>query len=406
MATLVDPGQSFLPVPVRRSRGAAAAIIGFCVFFMLAFPKGGIKVGIAPLTFGYAMTIPVLAIAMLRTRQWGFPVDRLMVLGACFAMSAWTLAVIWANGTTIWAAQIGFLLAILIMPIFGMIAFSGALMADLEPVIERSILWAIRFVVAFGLFLFVFKYVTGQWIEIPLLTVNAADVGQLDDKHINRNGVFKLISTYNNGNILGVAMCIIAPLYLRLEPRKLLQGALYLTLLLTLSRTVWLGFLTLMLMRILSSRLQIQTLLSLLVGTVAGVVLIYGMLLLVGADSSFLADTNLGGRVQQVVNLADATVLPRRPVGVLPEIVYAGVLVYFGYIGFVLFLGMMFITPILLKAHGVPLLSTSRASACMQGLLLYAALSLSDAALSGIPIMMIFWMVAGLGLWYVRYQRH
>ena len=53
----------------------------------------------------------------------------------------------------------------------------------------------------------------GKFIEIPFLTVNAGDYGTLEStKHINRGGYLKLISTYNNGNVYGVATLILLPL--------------------------------------------------------------------------------------------------------------------------------------------------------------------------------------------------
>src|SRR5690606_25097688 len=70
---------------------------------------------------------------------------------------------------------------------------------------------------------------------------NAGDVGALEGKHIDRGGIFKLISTYNNGNIFGICMVMLLPLYACLERRTWPQLVVKAALVLTLSRTVWAG---------------------------------------------------------------------------------------------------------------------------------------------------------------------
>lgn len=391
---------------VSAPRSGAGAVLVFLLFYMIAFPKAGIKLSDIPITFGYVFSLPVLVIATLRVRGGlTLPVDRLAAYIACLLMTGWSAIFVAFNGVASVGFAVSYFIAVLYLPLFGLTVFSPLILEEFEPRVERAIIWALRLVVVFGLILFVYKYVTGKWIEIPFLTVNAGDVGQLDEKHINRGGVFKLISTYNNGNLFGVSMCIIGPLYLRLERSRVLRGLFYLALLLTLSRTVWLGLVALILIRTLSEPIDIRTILSLLLGALGAVAMVYAMLLLLHSGLNFLLDANLGGRLQQVVSISDAAMLPSLPLSSLPEIVYIGILAYFGYFGVVLFLGMMLIVPVLLAMHGVPVLSTSRASACLQGLLLYVLLGFSDAGFNLIPVVMIFWIVAGLGLWYVRYQR-
>ena len=82
----------------------------------------------------------------------------------------------------------------------------------------------------------------GRFVEIPFLTVNFHDVGTLETtKYIDRGGIFKLISTYNNGNVYGVCLLMLLPFYNSVEPSKLKRMIVKLSLLLTLSRTVWFG---------------------------------------------------------------------------------------------------------------------------------------------------------------------
>src|SRR5690606_38415621 len=89
---------------------------------------------------------------------------------------------------------------------------------DLRPLL-RALRAAVLLVSVYGIFLFFYKLLTGSFIEIPYLTVNAGDVGEMEGKSIDRGGIFKLISTYNNGNVYGISMLILLPLYAYLEPR-------------------------------------------------------------------------------------------------------------------------------------------------------------------------------------------
>ena len=95
---------------------------------------------------------------------------------------------------------------------------------------------------AWGVFLFFFRPLSGHFIEVPYLTVNASDYGELENtKNIARGTLFKLISTYNNGNLYGVATLLLLPLYLQMEPSRLRRLIVRLAVLLTLSRGVWVG---------------------------------------------------------------------------------------------------------------------------------------------------------------------
>jgi len=123
-----------------------------------------------------------------------------------------------------------------------------------------------------------------------------------------------------------------------------------------------------------------------------------------GRDMSFLWDRNLGGRIAQLDVLSDMRIIPYKMFTSLTEIAYLGVIEFFGIPGFFLFVAYLAVVPVILWLEGVPPLSLSPASACQQGLLIYMVLACSDAAFGFIPVMMVFWMIAGLGLWYAHHQ--
>jgi hypothetical protein len=375
-------------------------LVSFCLFYMLAFPKAGFRLGGIPITVGYIMTLLLFAIALLRAARFSVPMDRLIVGTSSLLMALWSAVLVHANGTEGFSYTIAYFISLLYLPFFGLIFFSGLMLAEFGTRVESIIKWAVRFLVCYGIFLFFFRMTTGHWIEIPLLTVNIGDVGSLDDKNINRGGIFKLISTYNNGNIFGVTMCVLGPLYLRLEERRVLRILFYTALVMTLSRTVWAGFAVLLFLRVFSDKVRWTTLLYGMLGIMFGMVAIYFMLGLLGRDVSFIFDKQLGGRADQLTVVGDAALIPTRAVTAIPEIIYAGILWNFGYFGLIIFLFHLLSPSIMLWLEGASLLGTSRATACLQGLLLYIGLAASDGGYILIPTMQVFWMVAGLGLWY------
>lgn len=407
MATALHPNQLRSPARgelVRRKFDWVGLLLAFMVFYTVALPKGGIKAAGVPLTIGYVLTIIMIALALLRAARLTLPIDRLLAFGPCLLLGGWSAIVVAINGTSAIGFTISYFISALYLPLFGMLFFSGLVLDEHHARIERALLWAVRFVVVYGIFLFLFKQATGRWIEIPYITVNAADAGQLDDKFINRGGIFKLISTYNNGNIFGVSLAIMAPLYLRLETRRVMRWALYAAMFLTLSRTVWIGAILVLCQRTLAKGVRPLTLLYLAIGLLFVGATIFFLLDFLGVDTSFILDSSLGGRRATFNVLDDFGVLPQVETNPLPEIVYLGILRDFGVPGLLLFALHLLLPSHLLALEGVRLLSPTRASACLQGLLIYPILACADGAYSYIPVMMIFWMVAGMGFWYAHRQ--
>jgi hypothetical protein len=397
-------------LPGRRHGDAFAALgaaLAFLVFFALAFPKGGFKIYGTPITFGYLFTPVLVLFALSRARTVTFPLDRLAVIAGAAVLTGWSAVTVAINGLV--GADSGLTLAYFVsvayLPVFGMVAFSGLTMDEFAGRIEQALLWAVRFAAAYGVFLFFFKMLTGQWIEVPFLTVNVDDVGQLDNKYIARGAIFKLISTYNNGNIFGVSMAILGPLYWSLEKSKVLRGVFCVAALLTLSRTSWIGLTLMLVMKAQAGRRL--TMSSVLLGVMALLVAAAGVLggmALMGADLSFLTDRELGGRAYQLDQAFGAGLVGDHPVSAIVEIVYASVAYNYGWAGLVLFVLYLALPAVLLRARGVRLLGSGPASACLQGLTIYLVLAGSDGVFTYIPVMMIFWMIAGLGLWYARLE--
>lgn len=262
--------------------------------------------------------------------------------------------------------------------------------------------WLIFLAAAYGIFLFIWRLTTGKYIEIPFLTVNLDDVGTLDSKFNSRpDGLFKLISTYNNGNQYGVATLLLFPLYEELEQSSLRKLIVRVALVLTLSRTIWVGMILNEFIDILShvvrdikntSRLSLKMptmLRSVRLAGMAGIVL--GMTLLF-SGISFLFDSSLGGRADYLVTLTHVTWLPSIPVDGFAEIVYFSALFLFGVTGLLALL-LLFTAPLILFFSFKSLRQSSIQIAAVQGLTLYIFLAAMDGALNYIPTMAFYWFL-------------
>lgn len=376
---------------------ATAALL---ITFLLVFPKGGIKVAGVPITWGYLalggvfLSIPVV----LRSgASLVLPRSRLAVLGALLPFQLISLTSFLFNGIDNSGFAISFIVSVFFLPaIFVLVLGPHVDRMDLRFVL-RGVRLGMSAVAAYGIFLFIYKFLTGSFLEIPLLTVNAGDLGQLEGKYIDRGGVFKLISTYNNGNIYGISLLILLPLYTAMERSTARRTIVKVSLLLTLSRTVWIGLvLHEVLQRVYVRRVSLRSL-SLL-GTSLGLVLagVWFALDLLGQDVSFLFDRTLGGRQAQWRDLHQVTLLPSIQFSTIAEIVYLSVLRSFGLVG----LGMFTIGlagPLLLHVfRAVPFWSTPYKRCLAAGLAIYMVLAAGDGAFLYIPVMAVYWFVVTL----------
>lgn len=370
------------------------------VTFLLIFPKGGFKIAGIPVTWGYLglafFTLPFL-FGLMSGRGGAVARVRLVVLALLVPFQLVLAFALLLNGT----GTIGFSVSLLVTFFFLPLAFVLLLGFYLEHTDLEFVFRLVRFgvlaVAVYGIVLFVYKLQTGSFIEIPYLTVNAGDVGGLEDKYIDRGGVFKLISTYNNGNIYGVSILLLLPLYALLEQSSLKVSIVRLSLLLTLSRTVWVGLVLFeILQRLYVRRVTFRTVSILLVSLFVVALGVWYALDLMGLSLAFLFDRRLGGRIGQLQALETATLVPREEFLGIAEIVYLSILHNFGLLGLACFLvGMA--APLLLHSVGcLPLARTAYKKSLASGLLIYLIIAASDGAILYIPVMAIYWFVVSL----------
>lgn len=367
--------------------------------FLLVFPKGGIKAGDIPITWGYILMVAAAGIGLFGLLAKG-GLSRKAANACLLTLPFSILSILVINANTYYSAGYfySFIATFLAIPFFFLICFHNYLKAADMPRLIHFINMSVLVVSVYGIFLFFFRIKFGYFIEVPYLTVNLADVGMLDNKHIDRgDGIFKLISTYNNGNIFGACMLMLLPLFCATRPtwqQIIVKGALVLT----LSRTVWIGLMVYQLLLPLFSG-EPRPLRKIIKSVVFVALIGAGILValtVMGKDVGFLFDQNLGGRINQVEAISDLEFIATQPFVALTEMVYLSILHALGILPFLLYL--VWLTAPLV-AHITSTSAGTRHPVKRQlalGLLIYMVISASDGAILLIPVMAIYWGVAAL----------
>jgi hypothetical protein len=372
--------------------------------FLVLFPKGGVKLGPIPLTWGYLL----LGVTGLAALPWWIVRASLkprravlLALGSLIPIQLLIIYSLLANGVADAGFAISTCLSLFGLPAFFMILAPQFLRSSVRMEKLLSGLRTCIFLTAvYGVFLFFWHIYFGHFIEIPYLTVNAADVGLLETtKDIDRGGLFKLISTYNNGNVYGAAMLILLPLFDVIERHRWRKLFMRVALALTLSRSVWIGMVVLQLLYLLRDmkrdfhdfpyiRLgKSAKSLLLLVPVAVGVG--FGMAMM-STGLGVLLDTSFGGRSSQLAAFTNTTILPSVPVDAFLEIVYASAAELFGYAGLVAMV--LFLTfPIIIYLTDPGVRAGKLNNAAFTGLLIYVVMCGMDGAFDYIPVMTFYW---------------
>lgn len=369
------------------------------IIFLVAFPKAGFKAQEIPITFGY-IWIGVLGFASLFSGSIvKTTIDRAITIGALIPLWCISVITLWQYGTDHFGLTLSFLVGFLLLPVI-LVLLMWKPINKLD--IDHFLFWlkhAIRFVSMYGIFLFFYRYLSGQWFEIPYLTVNADDYGNLDEKMINRGTLFKLISTYNNGNIFGVCMLMLLPLYDKVESSKIFHFLVRIALVMTLSRTVWLGLIFYEIIRSTFSRkLNIKKFVLLVSSLLLSCIGIWFVLIALERDFLFIFDRNLGGRYEKLNQTDWSQFLTNRPVSWVSEIIVVNIINALGIAGLLAFL-LATLTPIILTWKKNNTVSRS----CSFGMIMLLICGLSDGPILLIPVMAFFWGLTSIGLRTDRY---
>jgi len=361
----------------------------FCLcLFVLLFPKGGIKIDDIPITWGYLL-LALVGMALLFRKKFSLNKKRSLCLLALLPFQLLSLTTLIFFGFISFNNTFAFLISFYALPTLFFAIFSQSINHIDTSFFLKILKNGLFFLAVFGIFLFIFKLVTGKFFEIPLLSVNLQDFGAIEEKSIDRGTAFKLISTYNNGNIYGICLLLTLPMYGWIEDKWWKKFVVIISLLLTLSRTVWIGlffsyFLQLLFLRKRFNKFFLLGFFSLALFLVAKYF---------GFTSAFFLDATLGGREDQLEVLHKITFFPENRFIGIYEIVYLAILENFGLLGLFFFL-LALLAPIgtfFLERQG----RVSSLDKCLLiGLISYLFVCFSDGAILYIPTMAFYWFIA------------
>lgn len=365
------------------------------VLFSIAMPKGGISAGGIPITNGYVITSLLAAIGFLMAVGTGAISHRsLMVLALMLPFQIWVVYTFYFFG--LHPAWIGNAVAQMIIfvafPIMFFIGLAFFIKYGDMHLTSKWLVWSLRFVTVYGLVLFIYYYFTKDVFEVPFLIVNLGDAGELYNKNNARGEFAKLFATYNNGNIFGVCMCMLAPIYMSLDKNKIWKTLFLTAIFLSLSRTAWVGLILILLYEFVAMRLSWQK-------TLAGAIGLVGLFaapallnLWFGFGDNFLFDANLGGRLTNIQDETQFTFLPKAPIGDVKEIVYLTMVLTYGVAGFLLFLIFMGAPIVVASLSGA--LATKNGRRLVFGMVLYLVLCAGDGAFVFPPTMTLYYFIA------------
>jgi len=375
---------------------AGKLIILLNLIFLLVFPKGGTKLLGIPITWGYIIFFMSSLFLILKYKIFDVKISKKkeFVILSMVSFQMCILVSIYFNGNSDLGMTFSLIVSLILIPWLS-IVYVGKYIDEHMDIyyLFKIVKIGLIFISIYGIFLFFYRIFTGKWIEVPFLTVNLGDLGRLDEKYIDRGGIYKLISTYNNGNIYGISVSILLPLYEFIEKSKIKKLIVKVSMVLTLSRTVWISLIVYeSLIRPLINGIVLK---KMIIHVVFVLLLVFSLFKISSIISSnpleFLLDKNLGGRTESLDILHNFELVSTKPVSGISEIVYLGVLNVFGLIGLLLFLFMM-LSPII---SSICVRSVYKKS-LLYGLILYLIISISDGAILYIPVMMFYWFIASL----------
>ena len=221
------------------------------VFVNVAFPKAGIKLGGIPLTVGNVfliLTILVWITYVLYRKGFRFSKAEVLVVVSCMYWASRLLIAV-CGGRIAFGEWAGYFVPTVVYP-FTFLVFNYFIIDKKQlDLICKMLFWASIIVYVFGFLQAIFGI---DRFSIPGLTVNLTDYLSSDNWYAEKyNGVqegvdyAKTVSTYQNGNLLGVNIMLFGPLvYENIQDSRkrhfyLLIFAMFC--LLTGSKTCWVG---------------------------------------------------------------------------------------------------------------------------------------------------------------------
>jgi hypothetical protein len=366
----------------------------FLLLFIFIFPKAGIKVHDTPLTLGYLSLGLVAFLFLFRRRHLTSP-NHFLVLLLLLPFQLVALLKLGFGEVKTISYALSFMVNIAILPLLFFGIFSTFIETLDFSYFVRFFKKGMLVIAVYGIFVFFFRIFTGKLLMIPFLASNFHDLNALEKtKCLVRGDWLKLISTYQNGIIYGVSLLLLLPLYNLVETSKFKRAIVKTSLILTLSRTIWIGLcISQFLQHVQLKGLTVKAFWKLVFQITCALLLLPWILKGINATWDFIFDPTFGGRNLQFETLSKMTLFGH-PFDPIREILYLGVLEDFGIVGLVLFM-IGFLAPLgIFLSHLTP--KDAFRIALAQGLLIYLVIALSDGAFHFIPVMAFYWFISAL----------
>lgn len=367
------------------------------MLFIIVFPKGGIKIKNIPITWGYDL-LAILGFSLLFRKKYEVNKNHTLVLLALLPFQIVSLITILINGATNIGFTISFFTSFFVLPfIFLFILSEYFERMDFNffiKIIRRSLL----FIASYGIFLFFFRIFMGYFFEISFLTINYHDSGLLDyTKCIDRNKIFKLISTYNNGNLYGICILMLLPFYSLIEKSHLKKMVVKTSLILTISRTVWIGLIFHeFLYDFFIKKNKRLSLIKFCISSSLFIFLFLFLPKLIGFNLYWLFDKELGGRLTDFDIENYIVFFPKVSFTGISEMIYLSIFQNFGILGFTTFL-LAILSPLFIYFLSYSKRKVLSLDKCLMiGIINYLFISISDGGMLYIPTLAIFWIISSL----------
>jgi hypothetical protein len=357
-------------------------------FFLIIFPKGGIKLFSIPITWGYFF-LALTGLLFLIRRVYILNINHIKVLIGLSFFQVISLYSFVINGIENIPFAISFLVSFFFLPYIFFLVLSEYIAKIDFHLFFKILKNGLFFVAAYGIFLFFYKLITKSFIEIPLLTTNLNDLGLLETKHIDRGTVFKLIATYNNGNLYGVSILMFLSLYNLLEEKFYKRFTVKMSLILSFSRTVWIAFLFSEILHsvFIKQKKRFFILIVFFIFSMIALGLYFDFSL------TWFLDTTLGGRIKQFEIFNDLSFLPTKPFSIIGEIIYLGIMENLGILGLIFFLVAMTSPLVIYFLKHLKNISPIPKTIAI-GLITYLFASLGDGGILLIPVMAFYWFLS------------
>jgi hypothetical protein len=368
-------------------------IVLILVLFLIVFPKGGFKINDIPLTWGYLL-LSIVSFFCLFKKKYSVAKDNIYVLLSLLPFQLYSLVSITLNGISYIGFAISFFVSFFFLPFIFLFVFSSPIQKLDQEYFFKLLKRSIFFVASYGIFLFFYKIIVGSFFEVPFLTINYHEIGLIETtKCSDRGSLFKLISTYNNGNIYGISILMFLPLYRFLEKSFFKRTIVYLSLILTISRTVWIGLIiSEFLYRFFIKKNMIASSIKYLISLIAIISLVIIIFNNMNYPIDWLFDKTLGNRLKE--DYFNLKMFSNVPFEAIEEMLYFSILNIFGVIGLILFVIALFSPVYIFILKNLKMVSSQIDKSILSGLITYLIISFADSASLYIPVMAFYWFLS------------